>query len=106
MSRYYVSAGLELTPGTDPQAAATMLAGLAETTRDEPGCIFFEVRQNIDDPQRFTLWECWTGPDALARHFEYDHTKAVLATGMTRVCYIEKLTDVSCDPAPTSASGD
>jgi len=47
MSRYYVSAGLELTPGTDRQAAATMLAGLAETTRDEPGCIFFEVRQNI-----------------------------------------------------------
>ncbi|MGE4326504.1 MAG: putative quinol monooxygenase [Pseudodonghicola sp.] len=94
MSGYYISAAVDLTEGADPEAARAMLADLVRATREEPGCISFDIRQNLEDPRRFTFWECWTGPEALEQHFNYAHTQAVLATGMIRVVYIERLGDL------------
>ncbi len=91
MSQLYVSAGIQLTEGTEPAAAIEMLQQLARATVDEPGCISFEIRQNLEDPRKFTLWECWTDPDALAQHFKKEHTKAAIASGMTEIMYVEKL---------------
>lgn len=91
MTRYFISAGIELQPGADLGAAETGLKHLVEETRKEPGCHFFEIRQNLQDRTKFTLWECWTDKAALDAHFEMPHTRAFLARNLTQVRYIEEL---------------
>ncbi|WP_254869855.1 antibiotic biosynthesis monooxygenase [Celeribacter sp. HF31] len=61
----------------------------------ERGCVVFDVLQDLDNGRRFTIWECWQSPKDLATHFEYPHTKAALARGMTRVMSQAKLTSVN-----------
>ncbi|GAA0772806.1 antibiotic biosynthesis monooxygenase [Roseibium denhamense] len=94
MSHYFISAGIELEDGAELEHAEAGLRQLAEQTQAEPGCILFEIRQSLDQPEKFTLWECWESPEALAAHFEADHTKAFLALGLTKINYIEKLGEI------------
>jgi len=94
MSEYVISAGIELQDGADQKQAEAGLRLLAEQTRSEPGCIRFEIRQNLKEPHKFTLWECWENRQALADHFEMPHTKAYLAQNLTEVNYIEELGEV------------
>lgn len=91
MTLYFISAGIELQDGADLKQAEEGLQELVLLTRQEPGCRMFEIRQNLQDPTRFTLWESWTDKAALAAHFEMAHTKAYLARNLTRVRYIEEL---------------
>ena len=53
----------------------TLLEGLVEPTRQEPGCIRYELHAHTNDPNQFTFIEEWTGPDRLAAHFETEHIK-------------------------------
>jgi len=102
MTRYFISAGIELQDGADLQAAEEGLRNLAHVTRSEPDCQFFEIRQNREDPRKFTLWESWTDKKALEAHFEMPHTKAYLARNLTKVNYIEELAEIGAsanDPA-------
>lgn len=94
MSNYFISAGIELKPGASLNEAQDGLRRLAEQTQSEPGCLLFEIRQNLKDPGKFTLWECWTDKQALADHFEAEHTKAYLARDLTEVNYIEELSEI------------
>ncbi|MET1411083.1 putative quinol monooxygenase [Roseibium sp. HPY-6] len=94
MSNYFISAGIELKSGADLKEAQEGLRRLVEQTRSEPGCLLFEIRQNLENPGRFTLWECWTDKQALADHFEAEHTKAYLARDLTEVNYIEELSEI------------
>jgi len=94
MPGYFISAGIELKDGANLDKAEQGLRLLTEKTRSEPGCIFFEIRQNLKEPGKFTLWECWTDKQALADHFEADHTKAYLAQDLTEANYIEELTEI------------
>jgi quinol monooxygenase YgiN len=94
MSHYFISAGIEMTAGSKLEQVETELQKLVAQTREEPGCILFEIRQNLKEPTKFTLWECWTNPDALAAHFEAHHTKAYLAQNLTEVSHIEALGEI------------
>jgi len=94
LPNYFISAGIELQQGADLKQAENGLRLLAEQTRTESGCILFEIRQNLKEPQKFMLWECWTGPQALADHFEMPHTKYYLAQNLTQVRYIEELGEI------------
>lgn len=94
MTHYFISAGIELQKGADLMKAEAGLQRLAKQTRDEPECHLFEIRQDLKDPTRFTLWECWTDRAALAAHYEMPHTKAYLAQDLTNVCYIEELGEI------------
>jgi quinol monooxygenase YgiN len=94
MGNYFISAGIELQQGADRTRAETELRRLVAETRHEPGCNFFEIRQNLQDPDKFTLWESWTDKDALAAHFEMPHTKAYLSQNLTQVSYIEELSEI------------
>jgi|GEM_PF-793549 len=103
MGHYFINAGIQLCKGASLKQAETELQQLAAQTREESGCIFFEIRQNLKDRTRFTLWESWTSPEALKAHFEADHTKAYLAKNLTEVSYIEELGpigDFTFAPAP------
>ncbi len=91
MSNLWISAGIELQDGADLQKTKNALSQLVEDTLKEPGCIRFEILQQQDKPQCFTLWECWADDDALKAHFAAPHTKAYLAQDFTKVNYIERL---------------
>lgn len=95
MGHFFISAGIELSRTANLDQTEKELQKLVEETQQEPGCILFEIRQNLEDRNKFTLWECWTSPDALAAHFEAPHTKKYLAKNLTQVNYIEKLGEIS-----------
>ncbi|MCV0428141.1 MAG: antibiotic biosynthesis monooxygenase [Roseibium sp.] len=103
MSNYYISASIELQDGADLEEAENGLRHLVKQTRSEPGCILFEIRQNLKEPHKFTLWECWTSRQALLDHFEMPHTKAYLARNLTEVNYIEELGEIGANATSDAA---
>jgi len=54
-----------------------LLVSLVEPTRQETGCITYELLQNIKRPIDFTFVEEWTSEAALEAHANSDHLKAV-----------------------------
>lgn len=92
---FSVSAGIELTDPAKESLAVKEMAKLVAATVKEPGCLKFEIRQNLENPALFTLWEIWKKPEDLDKHFEYEHTKSYLAQDLTRVNYIEKLSPLA-----------
>ena len=88
---FCISAGIELVDPTRREDAIQAMAELVAETVKEPGCILFEVREDLQNPDYFTLWEIWHEEADLTRHFEYPHTKAYLAENWTQVRYVEKL---------------
>lgn len=57
----------------------SLLAGLVEPTRKEPGCASYELLQNRADPTDFTFVEEWESEAAINAHFSTDHVRAALA---------------------------
>lgn len=53
-----------------------ILIGLIEPTRQEEGCIKYELLQNQADPTDFTFVEEWTTADALDVHLASAHLEA------------------------------
>lgn len=56
--------------------------GIVEDSRNEAGCINYDVHQALDDPTVFVWHETWTGKAALDAHFEEPHFKQFFARGM------------------------
>jgi quinol monooxygenase YgiN len=52
---------------------------LIAATRQEEGCITYELLQNVEDPNDLTFVEEWSSAEALHAHFETEHFKAVAA---------------------------
>ena len=52
------------------------LIGLITPTRNEQGCIVYELLQNTQDPTDFTFVEEWESEAALASHAASAHIKA------------------------------
>ena len=57
----------------------SVLLPLIEPTRQEPGCIRYEMLQNNSDPTDFTFVEEWESDAALDAHLETDHFREVAA---------------------------
>lgn len=91
MSKLWISASIEVIEGKDIQQAKNALEQLVIATRQEPGNIKFNVFQQLDKLERFTLWECWDGELALQKHFSAAHTKSYFAQKLTKLLYIERL---------------
>ncbi len=91
MSYLYIGAGIEVEEGKDIEKTKRALNTLAEHTLQEPGCLQFIVLQQLEHPNRFTLWEAWQSEAALQLHFQLPHTKDYLAQALTKVIYIERL---------------
>ena len=49
------------------------LRSLLEPTRNETGCILYELMQNASDPTDFTFYEEWTNGAALDAHGRSAH---------------------------------
>ncbi len=55
-----------------------VLSELIEPTRQEPGCIQYELLQNRADPTDFTFVETWETEAALDSHLASDHIQTAL----------------------------
>ena len=52
---------------------AALLHNARESVSGDPGCLRFDVSQQVDDPHRWVLHEVYTGPDAHAAHRRAAH---------------------------------
>lgn len=52
------------------------LQSIVGPTRDEKGCIDFDLYQATDDPSSFMFYENWTTRDALDAHMQTPHIQA------------------------------
>ena len=68
----YVIATLSIKPGTVAQ-----LFGLAQpcidATRNEPGCISYDLNQSLSDENRLVFVESWKSREDLNQHFKQPH---------------------------------
>ena len=55
---------------------------VAETVREEPGCIFYEGYRSQDQPTLFYFRECFASADAVEAHGEYPHMRQFFETVM------------------------
>jgi quinol monooxygenase YgiN len=58
-------------------AVRSILIELIEPTREEQGCLVYELLQNKSDPTDFTFIEEWEGNPSLNSHAASDHMKSV-----------------------------
>lgn len=58
------------------EALKAVLLQLVEPTRQESGCIKYELLQNQSDPTDFTFVEEWTSNDTLDTHLVSAHIEA------------------------------
>ena len=72
-----VIARLRAQPGKESDLKQ-VLVGLIEPTREEGGCIGYELLENLEDPREFTFVEEWEGESALEAHFSTDHIASAL----------------------------
>ena len=56
-----------------------LLLKLVEATRQETGCIKYELLQNQAEPTDFTFVEEWASDDALDAHMKSAHMEAISA---------------------------
>lgn len=59
-----------------------ILIGLAAPTRKEPGCLSWEIFQNLAEPCDFTFVEEWASDAALDAHWATAHVQDALARGV------------------------
>ena len=57
-----------IVPDADLETVKTALVTHIELTRQEAGCLVFEVAQDADNPNRFTVYEEFVDADAFKAH--------------------------------------
>ena len=57
------------------EALKELLISLVEPTRQEPGCLYYELLQNQQDPTDFTFIEEWESQKHLNAHLASEHLK-------------------------------
>ena len=50
-----------------------LLHNARESVRHDPGCVRFDVSQDLEDPTRWVLYEVYEAPEAHAAHRESPH---------------------------------
>jgi quinol monooxygenase YgiN len=73
----YVTVIAEMTahPGKQDELKGHLLR-LVEHTRQEEGCVQYDLHVSDTDPHKFLFVENWTTAEALDRHAKSDHMKA------------------------------
>lgn len=69
---YTVIVTLQVRPGRLEDFRTGLQANARASLRDEPGCLRFDVHQDLDDPHRFLLHEVYRDQTA----FTQDHRQA------------------------------
>lgn len=61
------------------EALKALTLSILEPTRQESGCIQYELHQNLQDPADFTFIEEWESEAALEAHLQTPHLQAAMA---------------------------
>lgn len=64
--------------GREAEAAA-LLRRAQEASVTEPGCVAYQVSQDVENDRRFLLYEVYTDEAALAAHKETEHYLDIVA---------------------------
>jgi quinol monooxygenase YgiN len=59
------------------EAVKEALLSLVEPTRNEPGCLCYNLHQSKSDPTQFMFYEQWANKEALDAHGKTPHMKAL-----------------------------
>ena len=59
-------------PGYENEVAV-IFAKLQEASRQEPGCLMYNVHRHVDDPRRFFIYEQYRNAAALEAHRNSTH---------------------------------
>ena len=62
-----VIAAIKVKAGSEERALA-LLSSIVPPTREEPGCLVYDLHQSIHDPSEFMFYERWTSDAALTAH--------------------------------------
>ncbi len=73
-----IAASLPINP-ENRDAAIEASVKMARATREEPGCIEYAFHQDLEDPNRFHVFEKWESGEALEAHFKTPHMAAFQA---------------------------
>ena len=86
MSKPYVTVVAEITakPGCEEELKNVLLS-VVEPVRKEEGCIQYDLHVSNNEPGKFVFIENWESPEALAKHGQAEHMKALGAKAMTLV---------------------
>ena len=77
MKTLTVIATFQARPGKEAELRAALL-GLLAPTRQESGCLNYDLHASPEDPAKFLFHEIWTGKAALDAHLQSLHVKALL----------------------------
>ena len=77
-------------PGKGKELKAA-LKEVVEKTKTEPGCIEFRIFEDLDNPEKFVLWEVFRDRQALTEHIETDYTRKYFASGLIQNTHVMKL---------------
>ena len=80
MTELMVIARYEIAPGNEAQVHA-LLPRLAAASREEPGCLAFDVFVGIDDPRRVALLERYDSRESFVAHRETEHFQRLVLDG-------------------------
>lgn len=72
----FVIATITVHPGKRDEFAEKAKARMIPPTREEPGCIFYDLALSATDPDRATFVERWETREALADHLSSEHMQA------------------------------
>jgi quinol monooxygenase YgiN len=72
-----VVATFQAKPGKESELK-TALIGLVAPTRQEAGCINYDLHASPEDPAKFLFHENWTSKEHLDAHLQSAHIKALL----------------------------
>lgn len=59
------------------EAFKSMMRGLREPTRAQPGCIAYDLQQSLEDPASFVFVEEWRSEADLENHLTTAHVQSI-----------------------------
>jgi quinol monooxygenase YgiN len=96
MKTVTVVATFQAKPGKEEELKK-VLTGLVAPTRQEAGCINYDLHQSAEEPGKFLFHENWTSKAHLDAHLQSAHIKALLprvpelALGMPEIKIWERI---------------
>lgn len=79
MTELRVVATIPAKPGSEDAVRGALVA-LAAASRDEDGCVSYELFESGSAPGTFVTVEVWSGQEALDAHMTSRHVTSALAT--------------------------
>lgn len=64
---------VQVVPGRLEEFTAAIAANAERSFTDEPGCLYFDVTQDVTDDHRFVFYELYVDQDAVAAHRASPH---------------------------------